>query len=99
MDRTTDQQGINEMNKYFNFLTEMNPPTKFFNLLKNEELICPMCKGKKLTARELGISGTLWKIMFGRGYFTKKDLVGFACEDCGHIFFMVGDAVGVKDGE
>jgi len=87
------------MSKYFNFLTDMNPPTIFINLLTKEELFCPMCKGKKLVARELGISGTMWKVMFGRGYFTKKDIVGFACEDCGHIFFMVGDAVGVKDSE
>jgi len=85
------------MSKYFNLLSDMNPPTKFINLLTKEELSCPTCKGKKLFARELGISDTLWKIMFGRQFFQKKDMVGFACEECGHIFFMLGDAVGVEE--
>ncbi|MEW5942201.1 MAG: hypothetical protein AB1750_21245 [Chloroflexota bacterium] len=73
----------------------MNSRTLYSNLLTKKILVCPNCKNNNLVMHELGISGSLWQIVLGRNPFTQRQMVGMACEDCGHVFLMLENVVGV----
>jgi DNA-directed RNA polymerase subunit RPC12/RpoP len=59
------------------------------NMMDSDNLKCPQCSGIHLDCRELGISGSRWKIMFGREIFKKEELLAYACEDCGFVFLQL----------
>jgi hypothetical protein len=64
-----------------------------------EELACPNCKGNDLLIRQVGLSGDGRNIVL-KGptehfddVFKDDEIVGIACQSCGHVFFMLKDFI------
>jgi len=53
------------------------------------ELKCPQCNSTDLECRELGVSGSAWKVTFGRKFFGKEDMLAHACQKCGFVFLQL----------
>jgi DNA-directed RNA polymerase subunit RPC12/RpoP len=67
----------------------------------DESLQCPNCKSKNVLVREVelrGIKVVLKRLEVNLGRFVGSDfdhdeIVALACEDCGHVYFMLKDFI------
>jgi transposase-like protein len=57
--------------------------------MNEEHLRCPRCERSNLECQELGVKYSRWKVTFGRKFFGKHDIVGYACRDCGFVFLQL----------
>jgi hypothetical protein len=66
-----------------------------------EDLLCPNCTGSDLMVRQVGLSGDGRNIVLRRpkeyfeDNFKDNEIVGIACQSCGHVFFMLKDFVDI----
>ncbi len=58
-------------------------------MMVDRNLNCPRCESSDLDCRELGLSTTRWKIMFGRELFRKEEMQAYACQECGFVFLQL----------
>jgi len=54
---------------------------------------CPQCESEELHNDHLSQRGSAWSICVGGTLFEKKELLAYACEDCGFVFLTLGPAV------
>lgn len=60
--------------------------------MKTPERNCPQCESRSLEQDHLSQKGSVWPILFGRNLFKKKELLAYACKECGFVFLALGDA-------
>ncbi|MHC4435101.1 MAG: hypothetical protein ACYTBS_24975 [Planctomycetota bacterium] len=65
--------------------------------MNRRDLKCPQCSSTNLECTELGVSGSTWKVTFGREFFGKEDLVAHACRECGFVFLQLEEFVKQTD--
>jgi len=64
-----------------------------------DDLVCPNCTGSDLMIRQVGLSGDGRSIVLKRpqeyfeDLFKDEEIVGIACQSCGHVFFMLKDFI------
>lgn len=51
---------------------------------------CPQCKSKELVQDHLSVKGSAWPVLFGSTLLRKRELLAFACQDCGFVFLALG---------
>ncbi len=52
---------------------------------------CPSCHSTDLEEGHLSQKGSAWPILFGSTLFEKKELLAYACKECGFVFLVLGD--------
>ena len=57
--------------------------------MSEPKMKCPQCGSSDIESSELGISGSRWRVTFGRDLFSKKDLIANACRLCGFVFLNI----------
>jgi predicted nucleic-acid-binding Zn-ribbon protein len=60
------------------------------------EFTCPQCGSQNLERNKLGVGGSAWVVKFGTSLFKKKNLIAYACKDCGFVFLYLEEAMGRK---
>ncbi|MHC4629252.1 MAG: zinc ribbon domain-containing protein [Planctomycetota bacterium] len=58
--------------------------------MSSEQRCCPQCKSKELEQDHLSQKGSTWPVLFGGTLFNKKELLAYACKECGFVSLFVG---------
>ena len=60
------------------------------DVMSHGERCCPQCGSQELDEDHLSERGSAWPILFGGRLGAKRDLVAYACRDCGFVFLYLG---------
>ena len=58
--------------------------------MTKQERKCPQCQSTNHKCEHLAQKAAAWPIVFGDTLTKRKELLAYACQDCGYVFLYLG---------